>query len=196
MQENLLTRRDAIKRMAAILGVSLTSAQVGLLAEANATSQTVAPRFFDEEQFAMLTRIADLIIPETETPGAVGVGAHAFIDMMLAQWASDERKANWIEGLSDIERRAQAAGLESFNTGTEAEQVKLLTALDHEYFERGYEDTFFSGLKKMVLFAYYSTEQGATVELRYLPVPGDYLSCIPLEDVGRAWFWNGYSYGL
>ena len=184
MQENLLTRRDAIKRMAAILGVSLTSAQVGLLAEANATSQTVAPRFFDEEQFAMLTRIADLIIPETETPGAVGVGAHAFIDMMLAQWASDERKANWIEGL------------ESFNTGTEAEQVKLLTALDHEYFERGYEDTFFSGLKKMVLFAYYSTEQGATVELRYLPVPGDYLSCIPLEDVGRAWFWNGYSYGL
>ncbi len=195
MQQNLLTRRDAIKLMAAILGVSLTSAQAGLLAEANASLQTT-PRFFDDEQFAMLTRIADLIIPETETPGAVGVGAHAFIDMMFAQWASDDRKASWIEGLSDIEQRAEAAGMQSFNTGTEAEQFELLRALDHEYFERGYEETFFSSLKKMVLFAYYSTEIGATVELSYLPVPGDYLSCIPLEDVGRAWFWNGYSYGL
>ena len=31
---------------------------------------------------------------------------------------------------------------------------------------------------------------------RFQPVPGDYLPCIPLETVGRAWFWNGYSYGL
>ncbi len=191
-----LTRRAAIKRLGALVGCTLTASQLSLLATNAAAADHSDPSFFDEEQFTMLTRIADLIIPETVTPGALGVGAHHFIDMMFAEWASSERQETWKEGLAGIDARAKEAGMDSFNAGTPQQQIGFLRALDHEYFEQGYVPTFFSGLKQMVLFAYYNSEAGATVELRYQAVPGDFVPCMPYSEGDAAWFWNGYSYGL
>ena len=196
-ETSLLTRRSALKQLAALFGGAMTATQLGLLAEnAEALGDDAESRFFDQRQFAMLSRIADLIIPQTDTPGALGVGVPRFIDMMFAEWASEERQSTWIAGLAEIDERARAAGMDHFAAGSKEQQVALLERLDREYFEGGREDTFFSAVKKMVIFSFYSTEIGATVELRYQPVPGDYLPCIPLDTVGRAWFWNGYSYGL
>ena len=79
---------------------------------------------------------------------------------------------------------------------TAPQQIDLLHSLYKEAFAKDSKDIFFSELKKMVLFGYYSSEPGATLELRYQRIPGDYLPCVPLEDDSRAWFWNGYSYGL
>ena len=192
-----LTRRSAIKRLLALIGGTMTAAQVSLLSDsAVALADDSAPLFLDEDRLSMLGRIVDIIIPETGTPGALGVGVHRFIDMMLAEWASEERQARWIEGLADIDRRATAAGMENFVSGSAEQQFELLRALDKEAFSDDGDGAFFSELKKMVVFAYYSTEVGATVEMAYQPVPGLYQPCIPLEDDGRAWYWNGYSYGL
>lgn len=193
---NTLTRRGAIKRLGALIGCTMTASQLSLLAANALAADHSDPGFFDEEQFAMLTKIADLIIPETDTPGAVGVGVPRFVDMMFAEWASADRRESWVEGLAGIDRRAVEAGMDGFNSGKADEQLMLLRTLDKEYFEGGYQPTFFSGLKQMLLFAYYNSEPGATVELRYQPVPGDYLPCIPYSEGDRAWFWNGYAYGL
>ncbi len=191
-----LTRRAAIKRLGALIGCTMTASQLSLLAANAAAADHSDPVFFDEQQFAMLTRIADLIIPETDSPGALGAGVHHFIDMMFAEWASAERQAQWIDGLAGIDERAREAGMDSFSAGTSQQQFDLLRSLDHEYFEQGYVPTFFSGLKQMVLFAYYNSEVGATIELRYQAVPGDFVPCMPYSEGDRAWFWNGYSYGL
>lgn len=193
----LLTRRSAMKRLLAVFGGTMTVAQIDLLtATAAAMTEDSALGFFDEKQFATLARIVDLIIPETDTPGALTVGVHHFIDLMFAEWASEDRQAHWVEGLADIENRSRALGMDSFYAGSAAQQTELLQALDKESFAQGDDVTFFSELKKMVLFAFYSSETGATVELKYQAVPGDYLPCVPLDDIGRAWFWNGYSYEL
>ncbi len=192
----LLSRRSVIKRLGALIGCTMTASQLSLLATNAAAADHSDPSFFDEEQFSMLTTIADLIIPETDTPGARAVGVHHFIDMMFAEWASSERQELWVDGLAGIDERAKEAGMGSFSDGNSEQQFELLQALDHEYFEQGYVPTFFSGLKQMVLFAYYNSQTGATVELRYQAIPGDYLPCVPLSENDRGWFWNGYSYGL
>lgn len=192
-----LTRRSAIKRLLALIGGTMTATQVSLLSDsAAALADDAAPMFLDEGRLSMLGRVVDLIIPETGTPGALGVGVHRFIDMMLAEWASEERQARWIEGLAEIDRRAAAAGMANFVSGSAEQQFELLQALDTESFSDDGDAAFFSELKKMVVFAYYSTEIGATVEMAYQPVPGIYQPCTPLDDDGRAWYWNGYSYGL
>lgn len=199
MAENpsLLTRRVAIKRMLAMFGGTITASQLALLTEsAAAMSEDSAPGFLSDEQFSMLERIVDLIIPETDTPGALGAGVHRFIDLMLAEWASPERQARYVAGLEEIDQRARASGTEGFAAVSAAQQTELLQALDRERFVEGNTETFFGELKNMVLFAYYSSETGATVELRYQAVPGDYLPCMPLDENGRAWFWMGYSYDL
>src|SRR5215469_13545403 len=38
------------------------------------------PRFFTAEEYAAVSRLADLIIPPTDTPGAIAAGAPEYID--------------------------------------------------------------------------------------------------------------------
>jgi len=194
---NLLTRRSVLKRAAALFGGSVTATQLSLLMRSVAAmAEDTTPRFLNQEQFSMIERIVDLIIPETDTRGALGAGVHHFIDLMLADWASPQRRARYVAGLEDIDRRARQSGADSFSASSTAQQTVLLQTLDKETFAQDAIDTFFGEFKKMVLFAYYSSETGATIELRYQRIPGDYRPCVPLDEIGRAWFWNGYSYDL
>jgi hypothetical protein len=101
-----------------------------------------------------------------------------------------------VAGLEDIDRRALVLGSKGFAETPKTGQLGMLRQLDDEAFAPGSPDTFFGELKKMTLFAYYSSEPGATDELRFQRIPGDYQPCLPMAEDGRAWFWNGYSYGL
>jgi len=193
-----LTRRKAIQGAASLIGSTVVMAQFGTLASraAAAATENAAPVFFDQDQFSMIERIVDLIIPETDTPGAIIAGVHHFIDLMLAEWASPERQSRYVQGLQEIDLSARETGEESFATNSPAQQMQLLQALDREAHVDGAPDTFFREFKKLVLFGYYSSEAGATIELQFDRIPGDYEPCVPIDDPARAWFWLGYAYGL
>ena len=193
----LLTRRAAIRNAVLVLGGAIPAAQLGLLESAlAATSVESKPRFLDPDQFAMLERVADLIIPETDTPGAASAGVHRFIDILLAEWASPETQEQFIAQLASIDARATQFGMSGFLDGGADRQVEVVKLLDEEAFADDAPATFFRRLKKLVLFAYFSSEPGATQALRFDPFPGDYQPCLPLGDDDRAWFWLGYSYDL
>jgi hypothetical protein len=196
LDSHTITRREALKRAAALVGGTLAAAELGALSRiAAAMSEDAAPRFLGQEQFRVLQQVAGLMIPETDTPGAVGARVHTFIDLMLAEWASPARQARWVAGLDDIDRRAREAG-QGFCESPPERQLAVLQALDDEAFAQGSADHFFRELKRMILFGYYSSETGASIELGTQRIPGDYEPCLPLDEVGRAWFWNGFSYEL
>ena len=46
---------------------------------------------------------------------------------------------------------------------------------------------FFRMMKELTLLGYYTSEAGATRELRYEPVPGRYDGCVPFTTIGRTW---------
>ncbi|MBW3553420.1 MAG: gluconate 2-dehydrogenase subunit 3 family protein [Gemmatimonadetes bacterium] len=46
---------------------------------------------------------------------------------------------------------------------------------------------FFRTMKELTVVGYYTSEPGATVELRHEAVPGRYEGCVPLAQIGRAW---------
>jgi len=193
----MLTRRSAIRNAVLLLGGAIPAAQLGLLESVlAATGAEAKPRFLNPDQLAMVERIVDLVIPETDTPGAVSAGTHRFIDVMLAEWASSDTQQEFVAGFESIDQRATELGIESFLGGSAEQQVEVLRVLDREAFADGAPDTFFRRLKKLVLFTYFSSEPGATQALRFDPFPGDYQPCVPLKDNDRAWFWLGYSYDL
>jgi gluconate 2-dehydrogenase gamma chain len=194
----VLTRRKAIQGAASLIGGTIAAAQLGPLASraALAQAENSSPIFFDAQQFSIIERVVDLIIPETDTPGARAAGAHHLIDLMMAEWASSERQGRYVRGLEAIDERARIDAADDFRSIAAAEQLSLLQALDREAHADDSPDTFFREFKKLVLFGYYSSEAGATVELRFDPIPGDYEPCVPIEDPQRAWFWLGYGYGL
>ena len=64
------------------------------------------------------------------------------------------------------------------------------------YFDRfGFADSFrdkpefrdFREFRNLIVAGYYTSEVGASVELRFELVPGRYLPCAPLAELGRAW---------
>ena len=193
----LFTRRAAIKSAVALLGGTLTAVQLDLLSDSFASSDEGLPkRFFTSDQYKFISRIADLIIPETDTPGALGVGAPNFIDMMLADWASPNRQLDFVKGLHEIDLRAKNSGLGSFLTCSAEQQELILREIDKEFFDKNLNDSYFGMIKKIVLFAYYSSEVGATLELNFQRIPGDYLPCVPLSEDSYASFWSHHNYGL
>lgn len=58
--------------------------------------------------------------------------------------------------------------------------------VDHEGDVTG-DPSFFHMLKELTLVGYYTSEVGATEELRFVQVPGRWEGCVPFEEVGRTW---------
>ena len=46
---------------------------------------------------------------------------------------------------------------------------------------------FFRTMKELTLLGYYTSQIGATQELKYAQVPGRFDGCVPLATIGRAW---------
>ena len=46
---------------------------------------------------------------------------------------------------------------------------------------------FWRLLKELTLFGYFTSEQGATQALEYVPIPGRYDACIPLKPGQKAY---------
>lgn len=192
-----LTRRTAIRNAMLLVGGVASVTQLASFERALAAETVGAnPRFLSDQQLAMLERIADLIIPETDTPGAASVGVHRFIDLMLDGWASADTQQQIVTVFERIDDRAVDSGMANFLDGSSEQQLELMQVLDREAFAAGATDEFFRRLKKLVLFSYFSSEPGATQALRFDRFPGNYEPCLPLEKDGRAWFWLGHSYEL
>jgi len=137
-----------------------------------------ASTFCTREELALVSRLADAIIPTTDTPGALDVGVPAFLDAMMATWASEDTKTRQRAAFSAISARLAALGADN-----------PIAALDAAAFSDwdgdGNED--YRALKSLIVQAYYSSEIGATQELQFELVPGRWRGDAPLADIGRTW---------
>ena len=134
----------------------------------NLSSPGWKPVFLDAHQNNTLIALADLIIPETNTPGAKAAQVNRFIDLLLAA-ESRERQQSFINGLSWIDGESQRRYGAAFVNAPADSQNELLEFLaypmgasgwtgeaiagqgGHEHFER---------LKNWVSEAFYTSETG------------------------------------
>lgn len=183
-----LTRRDALKSAIALVGGSVAVSQLATLATAMAAESGSAPLYLSGEQFAIVKRTADLVIPATDTPGALGAGVPNFIDRMLADWANEDSRAALTRAIEEIDKSALEAHGRPFIELDEGRQFALLEMADRGAFNGANNKASFRTLKALIIFGYYTSEVGASVELRFNPIPGPTAGCVPLEDIGRAWY--------
>jgi len=182
-----IDRRAALKRLALLTGGALSASTVAaVMSGCQPRTDGAAvwqPRALQSDQAETLATVADLIIPPTDTPGARAAGVHEYIDVMLADFHDATFRADFVAGIDGIEATAQANYGAAFTELTTADQVALLTAM-----EAG-EDPFWPTLKGQVIVGYYTSEVGATEELQYRRVPGQFLGCVPLNEAGNGRTW-------
>ncbi|BFM07940.1 gluconate 2-dehydrogenase subunit 3 family protein [Halioxenophilus aromaticivorans] len=181
-------RRALLQNLALGLGLASLSPALIRAAESASSGNTDASSVFTAEQYQFITQISDLLIPATDTAGAVGAGVPAFINHLVTNDFSSEHQQDFLLGLGVFQTEAAKRG-KSFVTLSNKDQVKELTKLDKKAYRSKPPEwaEFYRELKSLVLFGYYTSEPGATQELIYSAVPGPYQGCVPYESIGRAW---------
>ena len=182
-------RRAAVLRIGALFGLAGLG-DLGLVADALAAAPkaNAAPELLTPAELQLTGVLAELVIPRTDTPGALDVGAHRTVDHLLAVCAPAPDQAAFRAGLARVEGAARADGGKAFAALPAARQAALLRALDGGAAPFGAQDqAFFRQLKGYVAFAYYTSEAGASQELAYLPVPGGFKGDIKVTRSTHAW---------
>ena len=108
------------------------------------------PQFFSADEFETLSRLTELIIPTTDTPGAIGAGVPRYIDGVVS--ANPEHKKRFREGMAWLEHESGRRFRKPFVNLTEAQQVKLLTPLSgavDSHRKLGAGERFFAMVKNM-----------------------------------------------
>jgi gluconate 2-dehydrogenase gamma chain len=176
-----------INRRAMVLGVVVLlggAAALTRFTRKPVGASTPAGPALSAEQFSLLEQIVDVLIPATDTPGALAAGVPAFIHEMLEQWASPASRADIARVLEGIERHAWAKYGAAFVELQPGRRHDLVRSFDEENMSR--QDPAYTKFKYLVLVGYYQSEAGATQELRYELIPGTWRACVPLAEIGRA----------
>ncbi|WP_417464011.1 gluconate 2-dehydrogenase subunit 3 family protein [Kordiimonas sp.] len=182
MKPKGLDRRRLLIGLSALAGGALLPSSEGILSRALAADEvTTEGGTLSGGQKTCISIIADIIIPETDTAGALGADVPAFIDMALTSWLSAEERMSFLSGLDAF------IGMNAGFIGSNAEaQKSTVQSLDEALWDADHFSGFYRKLKEMTLIGYYTSEVGASVELAYDPVPGPYHE-FKLSASGRSW---------
>lgn len=191
-------RREVLKLLA--LSSALPAMPAELLAalhEVHANLGTTPQlKLLNPQQDATVTALAELIIPQTDTPGAKAARVNEFIDLILAEWASDEERQLFLSGLADLEARTRRLFGRDFVDATQQQQSEIARAFGEEMAQaiaelanapRGFraaapepEGNFYYLFRSLTLTGYFTSEIGATQQLHWEMFPGRFDGCVPL----------------
>lgn len=145
-----------------------------------------------DDNFSLLEALVEGIIPATDTPGAREVGVAGFISFVVSAAFDDQARYAFQEGLDWVQERSQIRFNNTYGVLASEQQNSILSELAISYQDESKLDQaeFFRTLKELTIIGYYTSEVGATQELRYLPVPGVFHPCKPVENGIRSHFFN------
>ena len=157
-----MRRREVVQFLGAALALPFiprgADAAIKFGAELHLRLGDVPFRTLNREQQALVTTIAELIIPETDTPGATSVKVPEFIDLILSEWAGDDERAAFLAGLRDIDVRAAAMGSNRFVDLPAARKVELMTTLDGARADKAGAGLAFARLKALTVYGYFTSQ--------------------------------------
>jgi hypothetical protein len=131
------------------------------------------PQFFSPAQLLVVSRLTDIIIPTTDTPGAVAAGVPQYIDLVVH--GDPKLQATFRTGLQDLDKTSRARFGSAFLQLTETQQIEILTWLNQatdetkpptENAPEG-DVNFFHAIKGLTADGYYTSRIGLMQELGY-----------------------------
>ncbi|HCH0556983.1 TPA: gluconate 2-dehydrogenase subunit 3 family protein [Pseudomonas aeruginosa] len=192
-----MQRRELLKMITAATGMAMIGLPLVVFAQAQ-LEVPPANNAFSAAQVALLDEIAETILPRTDTPGAKDAGVGLFMARFVTDCYDPRQQAVFRAGLADLDKRAKGG----FLALKPAQRAELLGKLDAEARaaspdpkkadDEGADSAaipphYFTMIKQLVLFGFFTSEVGATKVLRYVPVPGRFDGDLPYEPGTPAW---------
>lgn len=187
----LIQRREVLRRAAYLLGGAISApAALAILQGCSSRDAPKAadwtPKFFKANEAAVVTAIADVILPRTDTSGALDVNVPAFIDTMMAEVYAADAQQRFHAGCTEFESSARDFLKQEQAARAVTVKQALETALSTEQSQR----PFILMVRELTLLGFYTSQVGIHENMQYEAVPTAYHGCVPVSQMKKPVYWE------
>ena len=182
-----MKRRKALKLTASMMGVAIVGSELFLSGCANEPKEA---ELFSNSDIDLLGEIGETILPHTNrSPGAKSAKIGLFMQVIVTDCYSEKEQTTFKTGIDTLKNMASDMYSKDFLNLDQKQKHDLLVSLDKEVSSTMNKEPihFFSMMKQLTIWGYFSSEPGVTKALRYNPVPGEFKGCIPYKEGDKAW---------
>jgi len=186
-----MERRELLKMIVATTGVAF----VGSAFSYDLTTGTALKNTgFSAADIKLMNEIGEVIMPKTDTPGAKDADVASSMAVIVNDCYTPEEQTVFRAGLGQINVAANSEYGSDFMSLSSAQKLALLNKIDAEAKSEsppaevgGLMPHYFSMMKQLVLFCFFTSEIGATKVLRFVAIPGRYDGEYPYKKGDKAW---------
>lgn len=201
-----MERRDLLKMIMAATGVAM----VGSPAMAYQIKGPVplSATMFKPDDVFLFNEIAEMILPRTDTPGAKDANVGEMALILANDCYTKSERNTLVRGLITVNEQTQEMYGKPFLLLDKAQRSAYVSQLDiaaNAYntaqkmyyvnttpYDMNASDTdaaphFFTLIKQLTLFCFFTSKIGATEVLRYEAIPGKYNGALEYKKGDRAW---------
>lgn len=189
----MMNRRQALSRVSLILGGTIIGAEA-FLTSCETGPLKLSTVEFTANNITFLDEVGDTILPTTEdSPGAKAAKIGEFMKTIVNDCYEPEDQTIFLDGIQKLNEAAKATYQKAFLDLTEGEKKELLIEIDaaakeqEEAREEGERAHYFTMMKQLTLWGYFTSEIGAKQALRYVEIPGRYDGDYPYQPGDKAW---------
>ena len=183
-----MERRELIKNIALMVG-GATSIPTLLAMQRQESGFSNGLDFtLTASQRKLVAEVAEIIIPRTDTPGAIDAGVPAFIEMMLKDCYQSPEHQSFLEGLDALSKKdflnKSMADKISIISAVEQENKALMKAYNVQQTKMGDNEDkelmaaqkkglpFWRLMKELTLLGYFTSKVGVNASFDFVVVPG------------------------
>lgn len=202
-----MDRREAVKYISILLGGTVVGADAFLSGCKTATKSATE---WTAEDVAYLNEIGETILPRTATPGAKDANVGQFMTTMVNDCYVEADQKAFRDGMEKLNDESKKKFNSDFMKITPQQRQELLTTLDKEakdyqkkvndfngaedkkekeeagkgnrnYVKQHMAPHYFTMMKQLTLLGFFTSKEGMTKAVRYMPVPGYYKGDVPYK---------------
>ncbi|HSI69648.1 MAG TPA: gluconate 2-dehydrogenase subunit 3 family protein [Gillisia sp.] len=209
-----MNRRQALKNIGLGAGIMVVGPTTLSLLQSckNDPKSSWEPVFLSAANGYALKQILDVILPTTDTPGANDLNLASFIDSYMDEVASEERRSNFNRSAdafaaafkNQFDKEPEKGDEEEYRqivdkylraTPEQREDYVRRNTETQDPLDKDPEDTmdhesgaysYLSDVRDMGIWAWKTSEEIGENVLWYDPVPGVYIPCGPVAELGNG----------
>jgi hypothetical protein len=183
-----MERRELIKNIALMVGGAISMPTLLAMQRHERGLSGSYDFMLSAAQRKLVAEVAEIIIPKTDTPGAIDAGVPAFIEMMLKDCYEPPEHQSFVEGLDALSKKdflnKNMAEKISIISGIEQENKDLMKAYNVQQTKMGDNEDkelmaaqkkglpFWRLMKELTLLGYFTSKVGVNASFDFVLVPG------------------------
>lgn len=189
-----MKRRKALSNIGKGVGTVIVTPTIISILQRCQSSTSFNPIFFKTEDFNLISRLMEIIIPKTDIPGALELKLPEFVDNYIDAVWDNRAKENLNKNLQvfkDVAKTKFGEKPVSNLTNDNLDQLlyKFLKSKDIKTDNEMLAARFTTELRQLTINAFKTNEYIGEKVLAYQPVPGKNVGCVDLNETtgGKAW---------